>query len=258
MASKNISKKVKKNIAKVALVSALLGVGYEEHTSHPTTVPSVYYIITDPFVTTLTEKRIEKEFGIDYEGDSNEERQRILEENLQKIYETNPALLTHCEKIVLHSEAVENSALVEPFLNYSGTANRLGTIELISLTLSETAHELAHLKYFHASKEFDDQLEYIFGNTYKKDLKNEKGSVWNDGSVRPRNGFVRPYGANNSHENVATYVEMAYIPSFWEDQQLQQSDKYLKTLSLLQEYDFISLKQFEDIKSTLDKNKNKP
>ncbi len=255
MNSKKISTKVKKVFPKVALVSALVGgLGYT-HARHPTTFPSIYYMVTDPFVATLTEKKIEEQFGIDYEGDSSEERQKELEENLQNIYETNPALLAHCKKIVLHSEAVQNSRLVKPFLSYGGYSDIGDTINIIDNSLDTLAHELAHLAHYNSPKKFDEELDHIFGNTYKKGLKKEnRRSLWNDNSFEPRDGFVKPYGATNASENVATYVEKAYDPSFWEDERLQQSDKYLQTLSLLQKYNFISPKQFEEIKETLENN----
>ncbi|MDP3698056.1 MAG: hypothetical protein Q8R47_00565 [Nanoarchaeota archaeon] len=253
------TKKAKKNLVKVALFGTLGGIGIN-HFGSPTTLPELYYSVTDSFTTTPTEKKIEENFGIDYEGDPNEERQKELEDILHQIYDNNPKLLTYCKKIVLHSEAVKNSSLVKPFLSYNGLSYNgyaeglLGTINIINLSVGTIAHELAHLKDYHAPKEFHEQLDRIFGDSYKKDLKDGKIEVWNDDSTEPRNGFVVPYGANSPSENVATYIGRSYSPQFWEDEQLHQSDKYLRTLTLLAKYDFISPKQFKEIKETLENN----
>ena len=74
------SEKAKRHLIKAALLSALAVSTFLLHKKYPTTFPSIYYMVTDPFVTTPTEQRIETKFGIDYEGDSNEERQKALEE----------------------------------------------------------------------------------------------------------------------------------------------------------------------------------
>lgn len=240
---------MKRNVDKIALVASI---GFM-HTQIPVIFPHLYYTITDPFITTPTEQRIEEKYGIDYEGDANQERQEELEKNLHTIQETNPALLTRDAKIVLYSEAVHHSPLIKPFLNYRGHTMLLtGTIELLSLKLETLAHELAHLKHFHSAGRFDEELDQIFGDSYQGHI-----AVWSDGSEGPRNGFVKPHGAKNSGENVATYVGKSYDPAFWEDPELQQSDKYVQTLVLLEKYDFISPKQFEEIKETLSKGKER-
>ena len=251
MSSKKTKKK--RNIFRIALLGTLLGANGIGYLKHPTYLSFCYYTLTDPFINTPTEKRIEEQFGIDYEGDPNEDNQRILEKNLQTINETNPELLTHCEKIVLYSETVYDSPLVKPFLNNAGyAAGSIGTLEVIENSVGLIAHELAHLAHYDAPKEFDDRLDKIFADSYQKEPISFVDNIafWkDDGTYGPRNGFVSPYGTINSHENVATYVARAYNPSFWQDERLKQLDKYLQTLSLLSEYHFISPKQFEEIKS---------
>ncbi len=253
--SSNKTKK-KRNIFRIALFGTLLGANGIGYLKHPTYISYCYYTLTDPFINTPTEKRIEKQFGIDYEGDPNEENQRILEENLQTIYETNPELLAHCEKIVLLSETVYLSPLVKPFLRGKvGYAERLGTIKVISNSVGLIAHELAHLKHFNVQNKFNEDLDHIFTDSYEKEPIDfvDGRDVWkDDGTNGPKNGFVRPYGSINFKENVATYVAKAYNLPFWRDERLQQSDKYLQTLSLLSEYHFISPRQFEEIKKTLE------
>lgn len=248
MVIKKIKKTMKKNVDKIVLVASI---GFT-HTQIPVIFPHLYYTITDPFITTPTEQRIEQKFGIDYEGDADQERQGELERNLQAIYETNPALLTRDAKIVLHSETVCQSPLVEPFLSYSGLTLLTGTVELLSLRLETLAHELAHRKHQQTPEVFNDELDQIFGDSYQDHI-----TAWSDGSDGPRNGFVKPYGAKNVEENVATYVGKSYDHAFWENQELQKSDKYVRTLALLEKYDFISPKQFEEIKETLSKGKEK-
>jgi len=255
-ALKKIKKKLKDNVDKIAAISALVGGAGFVHYIIPTTFPHLYYTVTDPFITTATEQRIEEQFGIDYEGDSTEEKQKVLEEHLQEIYKTNPALLSHCGKIVLHSETVTNSSFVKPFLSFVGLTRPWGTTELIHSGLSIVAHELAHLVHHNAPKKFDDELDLIFGGLYGKGVKKVENEYrWEDGSWGPRNGFVEPYGATKASENVATYVAAAYNPYFWKNERLQQSDKYLKTLSLLEKYGFITLKQFEEIRVKIENKK---
>ena len=254
---KKIITKLDHHPGKVA-ICMLAGVIGLAHVKNPTGFLHLYYQITDPFTTTATEKRIEERFGIDYEGNSAEEKQKSLEENLQKIYETNPALLSHCKKIILHSEGVQNLPFIKPFSEYIALAlTPFGTIELNDNTaLSTLAHEAAHLVHHDTPKEFNEELERIFGSSYGKGIKKVENSyLWEDGSWGPRNGFVDPYGATVARENVATYVAKTYDHYFWEDEGLQESDKYLQTLALLQKYDFISPKQFEEIKKTLESRK---
>lgn len=254
MSSKKTKKK--RNIFRIALFGTLLGANGIGYLKHPTYISYCYYTIMDPFINTPTEKRIEEQFGIDYGGDPNEEKQKLLEKNLQTINETNPKLLAHCEKIVLYSETVYDSPLVKPFSNMAGyAAGSIGTIELLENDVGLIAHELAHLTHYDAPKEFDVQLDKIFADSYQKESIElvDGRAFWKDDSTNgPRNGFVSPYGTINSHENVATYVAKAYNPSFWQDERLKQSEKYFQTLSLLSEYKFISRQQFKEIKRTLE------
>ena len=220
------------------------------HIKNPTILPRLYYAIEDPLTTTTMEQLIEEQFGIDYEGTSREESQKLLEGTLQHIYRENPALLASCNKIVLHYGTVENSPFIKPFLNFSGRADPdFRTLELINtpaLSYEIVAHELAHLMHYDAPEEFNDELGRIFDDS-------DYQAAWSNNRFAPINGFVESYGTTNHMENVATYVAASYYPGFWENPSLQQSDKYLRTLSLLQRYDFISRKQFEEIEGKLRK-----
>ncbi len=256
MTKQKKKRKLEKHLRK-AVIGAVAGtIGLIYHNIVPTAIPRLYYAVTDSSETTAAEQRIEQKFKIDYEGTSNEQNQINLEYNLGLIYRTNPSLLSRCKKMVLHSEAVENSFFIRPFLDYSAIAiPPSGTIELNNITdVSTIAHELAHLVHYHAPKEFDEELDEIFGDSYKKGLKKKNEvTVWEeDDSTRPNNGFVEPYGATNRNENVATYVAAVYLPYLWDDVRFQQSDKYLRTLSLLLKYDFISVPQLEEINKTME------
>lgn len=256
----NINQILEKHPGKVLICGLSVILGAAAHLGRPTRFPHLYYTLTDPFITTATEQRIEERFGIDYEGTSDEKMQKYLEETLQNIYKTNPSLLVHAAKIILHSKAVLNSPFVEPFIdNRRGQAVYPEIIELMDETdLRTVVHELTHIADFHAPKEFDRELNSIFGSSYKGGIF-KRVTTWDDGSVGPKDGFIRPYGASNSLENVATYVEKAYTADsfFWEDQELQQSDKYLQTFSLLAKYGFLTPKQFEEIKKMLEVNNPK-
>jgi hypothetical protein len=256
MTKQKKERKLEKHLRK-AVIGAVAGtMGLIYHSIVPTFFPRLYYAITDSSETTAAEQRIEQKFKIDYEGTSNEQTQISLEYSLRLVYITNPFLLSQCKKIVLHSEAVDNSFFIRPFLDYSAMAiPRSGTIELNNITeVSTIAHELAHLAHYYAPKEFDKELDEIFGDSYKRGLTRKNDViVWEeDGSTRPNNGFVEPYGATNAHENVATYVAAVYIPYLWDDVRFQHSDKYLRMLSLLLKYGFISLKQFEEINTGME------
>ncbi|MEK6905259.1 MAG: hypothetical protein AABX24_02550 [Nanoarchaeota archaeon] len=252
---RNLKKRFR-NMAACALVGAA---GLLCHSKAPTTIPGIYYNITDSYTNTATEQRIEQKFKIDYEGTSKEDLQKSLEWNLQMIYNTNPFLISHCKKMVLFPETVENSPFIKPFLDYEAVATwPWSTIELNNTTdIGTIAHELAHLTHRAVPREFDVQLDLIFGDSYNKDIKKRSDNVlvWEDNTGGPKNGFVGPYGATGAHENVATYVDAAYQSYYWEDVRFQQSDKYLKTLSLLSEYNFIAPRQFEEIKHTLEYNR---
>ncbi len=259
----NKQKKIRKwkNFSRKAAACILVGAaGLLYHSKAPTTIPGIYYTITDSYINTATEQRIEQQFKFDYEGTSNENLQKSLEWNLQQIYNTNPFLISHCKKMILFPETVENSPFIKPFLDYEAIAiSPWSKIELNNTTdVSTIAHELAHLTHNSAPKEFDNQLYNIFADSYgKEQIDFVAGKdVWkDDGADGPRDGFVTPYGSTNSHENVATYVAAAYHSHYWEDVRFQRSDKYLKMLSLLSEYNFISPKQFEEIKKTLEYNR---
>lgn len=218
------------------MVSVALGLA-SVHVKCPTFFTELYYTLTDPITTTSTEQRIEERFGIDYEGDSDETQQQVLEGHLSTIEGTNPALLADCQKIVLYSDAAKSSSLVKPILDYDGLANAgEGVIDVLHNSLEIVVHEAAHLKHHHVPDEFNQKLDRIFGNSYGKD---EIRNFWPDGTDGPRNGFVRAYGSNSPSENVATYVEKIYQPAFWKHPKLQRSEKYLQTIGLLHEYGFI-------------------
>ncbi|MEK6939717.1 MAG: hypothetical protein AABX31_03230 [Nanoarchaeota archaeon] len=250
-----IKEKKKVIIAGAALAIAEAAVFV--HSRYPTAFPHIYYTATDSFTTTPTEKIIEEQFGIDYEGDSNEDRQKELAQHLQTVYDQNPALLNHCQKIVLHSETVRSSPLVKPFLDYDGLATSPGaSINILNNTIEVVTHELAHLKYHRTPNKFKEKLAKIFGDSYHLEAKPvlSNKNTWIDDTNGPKDGFVVPYGATSESENVATYVPKAYNPSFWYDLRLQQSEKYLQTLTLLHEYEFISQKQFEEAKERIENN----
>ncbi len=254
---------IKRALGKIILAGALTIGAAVYHVFDPTLIPRIWYTIKDPFITTATEQKIEKEYSIDYEGTDNEVIQRAVQENLRRIKKANPELLKHCTKIVLHPITVTDSKYIKPFVDFSGRAFYTGTIELTTTEIGTLIHELAHEKDFQAPKEFREKLDAIFANSYAQELKEPtffygikkiKPTQWQDGTFEPRNGFVRPYGANNSKENVATYVEEAYNQLFWEKPELQKDEKYAKTLALLLEYKFITKQQYQDILKTIQTN----
>lgn len=250
---------VRKHIGKIALTGALTVGATVYHLFDPTLVPRLLYIMKDPFVTTATEQKIETEYRIDYEGDDDETEQKYLEQTLRQVKISNSELLKYCTKIVLHPRTVTDSQAIQPFVDFNGRAFYTGMIELTTPELSTLYHELAHTKDFQMPTEFKKKLYEIFGNSYEQGLKEPTywylikriaPTSWEDGSIKPRNGFVNPYGANNSQENVATYVEKANFLPFWETPEVQDA-KYKRTLELLRQYDFITQQQYEEILRTI-------
>lgn len=253
---------LKRALRKIALAGALTVGAAVYHVFDPTLIPRTWYTIKDPFITTQTEQKIEDKYGIDYEGDSDEQTQIALEENLRQIKKTNPGLLKHCTKIVLHPYQVTSSPAIAPFVDFAGRAFYTGMIELTTTASSTLVHELAHTKHFEVEDEFEEKLDALFENSYSQGLKTPTywygikriaPTNWDDGSIQPRNGFVLPYGANNSRENVATYVEEAYYTRFWEKPEVQD-EKYTQTLALLRDYNFITQQQYDDILKTIRAN----
>ncbi|MBL7058855.1 hypothetical protein ISS08_00165 [Candidatus Pacearchaeota archaeon] len=68
----------------------------------------------------------------------------------------------------------------------------------------------------------------------------------------PKNGFIRPYGANNIFEDISTFVEETYKnPAFFTDfldvNSKDYDPRYLEKLKLLKKYDFISEEAYNNI-----------
>lgn len=68
-------------------------------------------------------------------------------------------------------------------------------------------------------KTFEEEWKTIAGYIYGEGLGEKRaglGLTWADGSYEPRYGFVRPYGANDYLEDIATFVENVYKnPDFY-------------------------------------------
>lgn len=134
-------------------------------------------------------------------------------------------------------------------------ATRDGVIHIKRDTcnLAHFQHEGAHvLTYYYEnhSPGFLTGWNRISGNVYGgRDLppgssKETLPQTWADGSSGPRNGLVRPYGAIDVYEDIATFVEKYNEdPSFFNeliDPASQKYDaRYAQKLGLLKTYGFI-------------------
>tara|TARA_Y100000310_G_scaffold330357_1_gene401839 strand:+ start:1811 stop:4069 length:2259 start_codon:yes stop_codon:yes gene_type:complete len=102
---------------------------------------------------------------------------------------------------------------------------------------------------------FETEWKSIAGDFYGVDLGEKRAGLaisWADGSNEPRNGFVRPYGANNYLEDIATFVENVYKnPDFYKPLITQGSAqydvRYRQKLDLLYERDFITQEKYDYI-----------
>ncbi|MBI5065565.1 hypothetical protein HZA97_04990 [Candidatus Woesearchaeota archaeon] len=248
----------KRSIAKQVLRGAIVGtalaalvspVAYLKiyHPKYPTNLARIYYNLTDDFSGSLFEKLIQDDFKIDYEGTLDEKVTTHLYSDLIKIRQTNPALLTHLKKIIIIPESVYYSELVYPYLDYVGLADPSGTIELMEgYSIDNLAHELAHIKYFNEPRESRNKF-YDFFKWDEKIIKTADGTLWEGGTAEPRNGFLRPYGATNEHECIATYVEKFYEEivdySFWRRLDTNKFD-YKQVLNFLHDENFITQEQY--------------
>ena len=94
--------------------------------------------------------------------------------------------------------------------------------------------------------------EEVYGaNLGERTVAGYNAVVWADGTSGPRNGCVRAYGCNNALEDIATYVEYANNPSFWQPLVTQSSPqydpRYRQKLDFLLQYGFINQNQYSNI-----------
>lgn len=248
----------KRSIAKQVLRGAIVGTALSVlivpfayfkfyHPKYPTYLARVYYNLTDDFSGSLFEKLIQDDFNIDYEGTLDEKITTHLYSDLIKIRQTNPELLTHLKKLVIIPESVYYSEMVYSHLDYVGLADTSGTIELIEgYSFDNLAHELAHIKYFNLPRE-SRKTFYDFFEWNEKIIKTPEGTLWEGGTIEPKNGFLRPYGATNVHECLATYVEQFYGEnvdySFWGKLDTSKFD-YKQVLRFLLDENFITPGQY--------------
>lgn len=205
-----------------------------------------------------TQTRIEKRFGIVYRGFMDETTQNNLEENLAHVQQKNPKLLDYCKKIIVHNPQDLQSDDLKDHIYFGGRAYGPGTIELCNTNLNTLVHELGHILHYNTPKTLNETLEKIFDTeSYSGKKTGVTGDwhywiftpqQWADGSPGPKQGFVRPYGTKNHEENIATYTEKAFDPTFWsQNPEVLQNPKYRKTLDLLHAYGFVSDEQYKTI-----------
>ncbi len=140
------------------------------------------------------------------------------------------------------------------------------------LVFSTVKHEFAHAlddknSYFdiwtnrviEENNEFDVRWTGLIGGKSKMELldplilKDKGNFVWKDGTNGPKEGFVRPYGAYNKDEDIATYVgKITSDPDFFKDEGLLEGQAnynplYKQKIDLLFENNFISQAEYNAI-----------
>lgn len=123
-----------------------------------------------------------------------------------------------------------------------------------------------YLKYTTSPPDFEDLWYAIAKEGYTtEDIGEEFGkgifgesliATWKDGTRGPRYGCVRPYGCSNIHEDVATFFEETRNPEFFApllNPKSPQYDRiYVRKLTMLKSYDFISEETYQEIFSIAD------
>ncbi len=137
-------------------------------------------------------------------------------------------------------------------INMSPFANFLGGNDFTDLLYHEAAHCLT-FNYEGSSNEFIPKWKHIAGDVYGTSAKKKHGLAykWLDGSRSPRHGCVTPYGSQDLHEDIATFVEYVDRPSFFKpllDKTSSSYDpRYQQKLDLLLEYGFVDRDHYDRI-----------
>ncbi len=217
-----------------------------------------WYRLTDT-QTSTPKNAMMREFGILYQGSTDEHKQLQLLECLRTIHEKNSSLVKHCDSIALATDQLQEQ--------YFAPRNIAGqcwgkTIVVCDPFISDVAHELAHVQHRSTdSRVMDAQINELFDDSYGKGLckpdvhSGTLSSAWADGSAGPRNGFVSAYGANTLEEHIATYVEEAFERKFdlcyYGSSESFDDPKYLAMLNILKENEYITPEQFETASSNI-------
>jgi len=225
--------------------------------TNPTGPAKIFYHLIDEFVGSELERRLQEEFNVDYEGVLNDQVILNLYHDFNYFKNKNEQLLEHLKKIVIIPNYIYESELVYPYWNYLAKANSNGSIEMSEDYERRTlTHELAHIKAFHLSAEQKQEFKNYFDWTEKPERNKQGYYGWNDGSDKPKNGFVRAYGALNVDECLATYVELFYNNSenyyFWKTVDKQNFD-YTKPLSFLLREGFILQEHYDNAIKAMNK-----
>lgn len=126
-------------------------------------------------------------------------------------------------------------------------------------------HECAHILTFSLESggsandtSFESRWRTVAGEVYGRyvvpDTEYSINPGWSDNGVDngPRHGCVRPYGAKNFYEDVATFVEKVwgnpdFFSSLIDPKSSQYEPRYKQKLNLLLEYGFITQEQYDRI-----------
>lgn len=250
------NKKIKKWSGRIAKTMAALGLAASIHVLNPTWPQNVKAFVTDKSTETQVERKVEREFGINYYGNKNEKTLMELEQTLNYIKEQNPIFLKYLKNVIIHKSEDLDTWYTRPFRFFGGRAYPNATIELCH-GCRGTKHESTHIVHFNLSEEFNEKIRRIHPENLWKYLdwspvkKFDMPDTWKDGKQDPRHGQVCPYGALSIYEIVATYVDKVDDLRFWENPVVRKDPIYLQTLEVLAEYGLVTHKEFQDIKDTI-------
>ncbi|MAG17913.1 MAG: hypothetical protein CL944_00360 [Candidatus Diapherotrites archaeon] len=197
-------------------------------------------------------------------GEIDEHGLRILRMQLSVLA---PKVISSIEAInfLTREEFVERDmSSAGAFASWNGMSLTIPIVEPNSIWT--TAHESSHVytfriirdqtrsEYYSEDSEFQTAWQEIAGEYFNQ--SGDPGKMrtrWpEDSGTEPRNGFARPYGANNFLEDVATLTQLVYeSPDQYAELINPKNENYdirfVQKLNLLKEYEFIIDKQYNYI-----------
>lgn len=194
-------------------------------------------------------KLLMQEFpDIVFKGNVKEETAKALYDTLKLL---TPDLIHPIRAIILYNNTDFNTnfkSISNGYINAWTSNDRIIRLKSSSISCSVIAHEAAHVRTFFLGNSFIKQWLSVAGDVYGKGISKDM-QTWIDNSSIPKNGCIRPYGCVNVLEDIATLTEAVYSEPELVTNASVKDERFLKKLTLLHRYGFISTYMFESLLS---------